>query len=134
METNGIRENTVSQNNSRNAANVLRNNEQFNRGSRFNETANLPEHMGPNTPSYDDNKNQNRNNTSVPGTLSNTTNRPSLDLMPGPSRTNINNSASQDDEIVCSCNNKALLLTVRKDGPNKGSLTTITNVKFEFIL
>lgn len=55
-------------------------------------------------------------------------NSSSTTLMPGPSGTNqtfINpNSIANDlpeDQIVCSCNNPAVLLTVRKEGPNTGN-------------
>ncbi|VEN63039.1 unnamed protein product, partial [Callosobruchus maculatus] len=46
-----------------------------------------------------------------------TTNRPSLGSMP------TNSSAvvgTGNEDIVCTCNKTAILLTVRKDGPNKG--------------
>ncbi|KAI4457177.1 prokaryotic dna topoisomerase [Holotrichia oblita] len=51
----------------------------------------------------------------------------STTLMPGPSginRTLTNSNSvendSPEDEIMCSCNNPAVLLTVRKEGPNTG--------------
>lgn len=55
--------------------------------------------------------------------------RNSLDMMPGPSRdrnssfnntTLMGNSTNENNAIVCSCDQDALLLTVKKDGPNKG--------------
>lgn len=61
-----------------------------------------------------------------------TTNRTTiLDVLPRPAAANNNNNAGcsggaqngeQMDEVVCSCNQDAILLTVRKDGPNQGKL------------
>ncbi|XP_018576007.1 DNA topoisomerase 3-alpha, partial [Anoplophora glabripennis] len=119
----GINENASSRNNLRNYANAHRNNEQNNGVSRFNNIDNSITHTHHNFSNRD--KHQNRNNTEVPGNYLNIkTNKTPVNLMPGPSRTNANNSivgsTGQEDDIVCSCNNKALLLTVRKDGSNKG--------------
>ncbi|XP_066252718.1 DNA topoisomerase 3-alpha isoform X1 [Euwallacea similis] len=56
--------------------------------------------------------------------------RPNLDNMPGPSGSNSSRSslgnvtnpedATRHDDIVCQCNQEAILLTVKKNGPNKG--------------
>ncbi|CAH2001979.1 unnamed protein product [Acanthoscelides obtectus] len=46
-----------------------------------------------------------------------TTNRPSLGSVPMNSNTAV---GTGNEDIVCSCNKTAILLTVRKDGPNKG--------------
>ncbi|KAG5887194.1 hypothetical protein JTB14_016680 [Gonioctena quinquepunctata] len=69
--------------------------------------------------------NQTRNNAWIPNdfTRANQSNSTSLDLMPGPSRSNnrsSNGATVEQGNIVCSCNNEARMLTVRKDGPNKG--------------
>lgn len=52
-------------------------------------------------------------------------NNSSLNMLPGPSRSSVSNSFNgsrtvADDEVVCSCNAPAVLLTVRKEGPNTG--------------
>ncbi|XP_066139705.1 DNA topoisomerase 3-alpha isoform X2 [Euwallacea fornicatus] len=56
--------------------------------------------------------------------------RPNLDNMPGPSGSNSNRSSfgnftnpgdtSRRNDIVCQCDQEAILLTVKKNGPNKG--------------
>ncbi|KAJ8915993.1 hypothetical protein NQ315_016670 [Exocentrus adspersus] len=76
------------------------------------------------------NRSQGNNNTSRSrGSLNGNTSTTSTANNPPPStllnspQININHSnsnATSEEEIVCICNNKALLLTVRKDGPNKG--------------
>lgn len=40
--------------------------------------------------------------------------------MPGPSNSRNDNSMTLPDDVMCSCNQNAVLLTVRKDGANKG--------------
>lgn len=71
---------------------------------------------------------QRENNTG--NTASNSRNNSTLPLLPRPattinrnlSQSNLNNSGTNSDNpIVCSCNAPAIMLTVRKDGPNKGN-------------
>ncbi|KAJ8931677.1 hypothetical protein NQ314_015393 [Rhamnusium bicolor] len=104
------------QNNLNNFVNITRNNQQNGRNGGFNNTVKT---IRPNNSSGNQTINSNR--ISHDATRMSNSTRSSLDMMPGPSRITNNSSANsnQHDEIVCACNNKALLLTVRKDGPNK---------------
>ncbi|XP_074027448.1 topoisomerase 3-alpha isoform X2 [Leptinotarsa decemlineata] len=66
--------------------------------------------------------NQTRNSSWISTDLTRTSQSNStrtLNLLPGPSRTS-SGSTVQEGHIVCGCNNDAKMLTVRKDGANKG--------------
>ncbi|CAG9863370.1 unnamed protein product [Phyllotreta striolata] len=97
---------------SRNNASFNHQNTDFNRTNTVaNRTAaSLP---GPSRNNSFTNQNNdfNRTNNSTNGSLS---------LLPGPSRSSSGNRSNNAEEVVCSCHQNAILLTVRKEGPNQG--------------
>ncbi|XP_019872230.2 DNA topoisomerase 3-alpha [Aethina tumida] len=91
--------------------------------TRNNNSSRIEPTQSRNTGSSSNNANRNRNWVSSDFPSTSSGNRSSLDLMAGPSSRPTNsftNDGNSDNEIVCNCNNPAVLLTVRKEGANKG--------------